>query len=170
MCRQWIALVVVAVALVAAGCNNQQQTVDVSSGAPRMAEPVQDLPAQAGSPIADIPMPVGFSLDQEHSRNAAAAGFRWIDHAYQGEGDKRTVHAFFKRQMPISRWVLMRDTYMQGEIQLTFENSRESCLVTITDGHSMFFWKKPINVNVVVLPMGKIVEEPAAGRSSLSVR
>jgi len=169
MDRQWIACVSVGLAVAAlSGCGNggwsgsQQQTVDVSSGAPRMAEPMTEVPAQAGSPIADVPVPVGFNLDQEHSRNASAAGARFVDHIYKGSGDKRTVHWFFKRQMPVSRWALMRDTFSQGQIQMDFDNSRETCRVTITDGWSIWPWSHPVKVNVVVLPVGKITtaEEP----------
>jgi hypothetical protein len=152
------------------GCNREAQTVDVSSGAPRMAEAVTEVPAQAGAPIADIPMPVGFKLDQEHSRNATAAGARFIDHVYAGDGDKRQVHMFFKRQMPISRWALMRDVFAQGSIQMDFDNSRETCRIVITESTSIWPWSKPVKVSVVVLPMGKIHEDMPQSGAKLSMR
>jgi len=117
-----------------AGCNNQPNTVDTSGGAYReVSTPVQ-LVAQARPPILDLPVPIGFRLDETRSRNFAAAGARYVDHLYRGSGDKFAVARFYKRHMPISRWVLVTDMFVQGDIMLDFEKESERCRIIISQG------------------------------------
>ena len=68
------------------------------------------------------------------SGNFSAAGARYVDHVYKGRADKFAVGRFFKRQMPINRWALVTDMFVQGDIMLDFEKDTERCRVTITDG------------------------------------
>ena len=94
--------------LISAGCN-QSGTVESSGGALRQVSPPLELVARAHPPIVDLPVPIGFDLDEGRSRNFAAAGARYVDHLYKGGSDRFAVARFYKRHMPISRWVLVTD-------------------------------------------------------------
>lgn len=126
-------LTIAAAMLLAAGCN-RTQTVDASSGAPQMVEPMAELIAQPRPPIPDMPVPIGFDLDEGKSRSFAAAGARYIDHLYKGRSDRFAVARFYKRQMPVNRWTLVTDMFVQGDIMLDFEKETERCRVIVTSG------------------------------------
>jgi len=135
MTRQWMLLLCVAAAAVlVSGCNRQGHAVDTSGGVTRQVSVAPGLVAQARPPIPDVPVPVGFRLDQRKSRNFAAAGTRYVDHRYRGGDDKYAVARFYKSHMPISRWALVTDMFVQGNILLDFEKETERCRITIDDG------------------------------------
>jgi len=117
----------------ACGCESQQElTADES----RKLEAGQLIP-KSQAPIADVPIPMGFSLDEGHSRSFAAAGTRYIDHVYEGKADKFAVARFYKNQMPRSRWVLVTDMFVQGEVKMDFEKQTEKCRIVISGGGTL---------------------------------
>ncbi len=122
-----------------------------------------ELVGQARPPIPDVPVPTGFDLDEGHSRNFTAAGTRYIDHVYRGSSDKFSVSRFYKRQMPINRWTLVTDMFVQGEIMLDFEKNMERCRVTVTDG-GLF---RGTLVKVALWTSGRIVPPTGAGGKAL---
>ena len=138
--------------LVVVGCNNKSNMV-AAGDTSREASVLARLLPQARPPIPDLPVPLGFSLVQKKSRSFAAAGARYIDHVYAGGGEKFAVQRFYKQYMPISRWTLVTDMFVQGDIQLDFEKQTERCRITITDG-SLF---NPVSVEVALWTSGRIV-------------
>jgi len=131
---RWIlGLLAVTVSVFAGGCG-KTQIVDRTSGAPRQVEPPAELLAQARPPIPDVPIPVGFKLDEGKSRNFEAAGARYVDHLYKGREDKFAVARFYKRQMPPRRWTWVTDMFVQGDIMLDFEKDTERCRVVVRKG------------------------------------
>lgn len=153
-------LLVLAAAMLAAGCGNKTQTVDASGGAPRVVEPFPELWAQARPPIPDLPMPVGFDLDEGKSRSFAAAGARYVDHVYHGGADKFAVARFYKRQMPNNRWTLVTDMFVQGEIMLDFEKDTERCRVVVIKG-GLFHASK---IKIQLWTSGRIQPVTEAGK------
>jgi hypothetical protein len=147
---KWIVAVLAALAL-ACGCT-KTETIDASSGAPRQMRSPNDLVAQARPPIPDVPLPIGFDLDEGKSRNFAAAGLRWVDHFYKGGSDKFAVARFYKRQMPVNRWTLVTDMFTQGQIMLDFEKGAERCRVIVSDG-SLFH---PTRVKAQLWTSGRV--------------
>jgi hypothetical protein len=132
MRSQWTAALLATGLLVwACGCDVSQQSRAAGSNRP---EPVPELVGQARPPVADLPVPLGFKLDQGRSRSFATGGVRWVDHVYKGSADKFAVARFYKRNMPISKWELMTDMFVQGKIILTFEKPGEASRVEIRDG------------------------------------
>ena len=109
-----------------------QSTAQNSKGRPQEAEPLMDLVAQARPPIADLPIPIGFSLEESKSRSFEAGGLRYIDHVYQGRSDKFAVKRFFERHMPISRWTLVTDMFIRGDITMDFEKESERCRILVS--------------------------------------
>ncbi len=129
MRSQRMAVLVAVGLLVVFGCggsgNNDNSNRSAGAG---------ELVGQSRPPVADLPVPSGFSLDQEQSRGFTTGGARWVDHVYKGSDDKFAVARFYKRNMPINNWNLMTDMFVQGEIVLTFEKQREAARVVIRDG------------------------------------
>lgn len=118
--------------LLAAGCNNN---ASVNTGStPREVGVPNELVAKARPPVPDVPVPLGFDLDEDESRSLASAGIRWVDHRYTGNPDKWAVGRFYKRQMPLNGWVLDSDQMSQGLITLSFSKGVERCDVRISDG------------------------------------
>ena len=68
-----------------------------------MATPSAELIAVARPRLADVPVPVGFDLDEDRSRDFSSGGARWADNVYSGSADKETAARFYIRQMPIAR-------------------------------------------------------------------
>ena len=144
MTTKWI-LAPCFVAAIAAGCQQQTRVVDASNGAAREVVAAPELVACSRPPIPDLPMPIGFDLDESASRDFAAAGARYVDHVYRGGDDKFAVARFFKRQMPVSRWVLVTSLFVQGDVMLDFEKETERCRIVITDGR---FSSTQVNVQL----------------------
>ena len=141
--------------LAAVGCG-QQQTVD-SSSHHRVVDPAKVLLAQANPAVADVPMPVGFYLDESKSRSWQTGGVRFMDHLYKGREDKFNVWRFYKRQMPVNQWTLVRDIYTQGEVLLEFDKGNERCSIMLTNG-SLFY---PTYVKVLLSMAAKVDLGPA---------
>jgi hypothetical protein len=124
-----------AVLAAAGGCANQGK--DESKSAAGNVEPPRGLIAQARPPIQDVPVPIGFSLEESRSRSFYGGGVRWVDHTYKGNEDKFDVMRFFQKHMPANRWKPMSNRFVQGRIKLEFEKEvpgyTEGCAVTIWD-------------------------------------
>ena len=132
--KQWTSLLFAA-GLLACGCEtSQQRQVDASSGDPVDVTPTMHLVARSRPPVQDLPVPLGFRLDEAHSRSFDAGDARYVHHMYHGDEDKFAVQRFYKRQMPINRWTLVTDMFVQGDIMLDFEKDLERCRIVITDG------------------------------------
>jgi len=120
-----------------AGCGSSSNSASYSGDAADVG-PDPELVAMRRPPVDDLPVPIGFYLDEGRSRNLAVAGARFIDHAYRGKADKFAVGRFYKRQMPISRWTLVTDRFTQGEILQDYEKGNERCRVSISDSGGLF--------------------------------
>lgn len=157
MRRHGCAWLWMALSAVLAGCGGSADSGDTQAVGP---EP--ELVAVRRPPIEDLPVPIGFYLDEDKSRNFSAAGSRYIDHAYKGSADKFAVGRFYKRQMPISRWTLVTDMFVQGDIVLDFEKNSERCRINISDG-GLF---NKTRVKMAVWTSGRVTGPPGIGRSS----
>ena len=122
--------VVTALLVLAGGCANVQYARREDDGS-KDPNRLPELAAQARPPIADLPVPLGFELDEKVSRSFAASGSRYVDHVYKGRCDKYAIARFYKRHMPICRWALVTDMFVQGSIQLEFEKEGERCRIAI---------------------------------------
>jgi len=159
---KWTGVVVLAWSMWLAGCNGQPNTVQSSSGALQEVAPAAELVAKARPPIADLPIPIGFDLDEGRSRNFAAAGARYVDHVYRGGADKFAVARFYKRHMPISRWARVTDMFVQGDIMLDFEKESERCRIIVTRGGGPF---RSTTIKVQLWTTGRIqTPQPRSSR------
>ncbi len=136
--------------IIAVGCE-QPETVG-SASAEQGIDELDELIARSRPPISDLPIPVGFKLDESKSRNHESGGFRHIYHVYTGAGDKFAVKRFYERHMPISRWVLMSYRFGTGKIIMDFEKETEHCDIRITHGG----WFRRVKIEVEVWTIGPI--------------
>jgi hypothetical protein len=150
--RRVVGVLLMAAAVIA-GCNNKKMEDSGESS----SEASVELVAQARPPIPDLPVPIGFDLDQRRSRNLAAAGVRWIDHLYKGKADKFSVARFYRRQMPLTRWTLVTEMFAKGNLTLDFERQADRCHVTMSDG-SLFH---PTYVHVELWTAGRVPTPPS---------
>jgi hypothetical protein len=151
--RRIVGVLLVGAAMAIAGCNSSK---NVESSDDSSAEAPVELVAMGRPPIPDLPVPIGFELDQGRSRNLAAAGVRWVDHLYKGKADKFSVARFYRKQMPLSRWVLVTEMFAKGDLKLAFERQSDRCHVTLSDG-SLFH---PTYIRVELWTAGRVPEPP----------
>ncbi len=164
MRRHGCTMLILAISTLMIGCGDSSGTGGVSAGGSGDVGPLPELVAMRRPPIADLPVPIGFDLKESKSRNFSAAGARYIDHAYGGRADKFAVGRFYKRQMPISRWTLVTDMFVQGDIMIDFEKDSERCRISISDGG--FFGST--RIQMAVWTSGRIVPPPGYGNSRSS--
>ena len=155
-------LCVAAAAAVAwmAGCNSPPRTVDSTGGRYRETTVPPELVAMARPPLPDLPVPIGFKLDEGRSRNFRGGTARYVDHLYKGGADKFAVARFYMRHMPIQRWVLVTDMFVQGEVMMDFKKESESCRIIVSDG-SLF---NPTHIKITLWTSGRIQSPGGAGK------
>lgn len=152
-------LVLVAVAALAGGCINGVQTVDNTGNAPRQVGVRRALVVKQGSPMRDLPVPVGFKLDERRSRHFRGGSARYVDHVYKGGADKFAVARFYMMQMPVQRWVLVTDMFVQGQVTMDFRKESESCRVTVSGGGAL----SSTQIRVTLWTSGRI-RSPGKGK------
>lgn len=161
MKHRWIiGLLSVATGLFVLGCGNSQP-----SSAPPASPSGPELIPQVRSPIPDLPVPVGFSLNEDESRSIASAGMRFVEHVYTGKPDKYAAKRFYMANMPSNRWILINDVIANGEIRMEFEKDGrgERCTIIIGDNNLLGSLFSPTKVKATVQTVGR-VETPAANR------
>lgn len=137
------------------GCQSGGGSSAPAAAGPSTVQDVDALPemvALARPPIADLPVPVGFHLQEDKSRSFEAAGMRYIDHLYYGHGDRFAVKRFYERQMPISRWVLVTDMFIRGSVMMDFEKGSERCQISINSTG----WFNGLKIQIAVWTSGPI--------------
>jgi hypothetical protein len=140
-------------AALAVGCKDPEMETGKKSG-PSESSNSMELIAQPDPPILDIPVPIGFELNEDRSRHRRAAGIRFVDHMYVGRAEKFAVVRFYKRHMERKGWSLMNSQYAQGRSMLSFEKKTagftEECLISISDAG---MWNR-VQIVVAVGPRG----------------
>ncbi len=150
--------------LLSSGCGNSNKKLETTSGGYREVAPPIELIAQARPQIHDLPVPIGFKLDEKHSRNYDTGVARFVDHLYKGNADKWAVARFYKRQMPNYQWTHAMDVFTQGDRRLDFERETERCRIIICNG-SLFH---PTYIKIWLGTTGRIVapKEKTGGKST----
>ncbi len=140
-----------ALAGLSAGCLDAQINGGETSEAD--GEKSTELVDKSNPPVLDIPVPIGFELDEARSINRSGAGMRIVDHVYVGRADKFAVVRFYEQMMPEQGWKKMEYQFAKGRGVLSFEKDlagyKEGCRITVDDGS----WGR-IEVNVELGPRG----------------
>ncbi len=97
------------------------------------SNPSVDLGAQARSPLPDVPVADGFELVELRSRSWQSGQSRFVDHMYEGSGDKFAVSRFYEKQMPIAGWSMESSQFLQGRGTMDFIKGQERCRITYYD-------------------------------------
>jgi hypothetical protein len=87
-------------------------------------------------PIADVPVPAGFSLVQKKSNSKVipSSNVRFVDHLYSGREDFLPVVRFYRDQLPANGWQWVDQTQTGSEMSLHFTKNNEDCRITIRSG------------------------------------
>ncbi len=92
------------------------------------------IPA-VSSPIADVPIPAGFTMTGDSTSKVESTGLRFVDHKYAGSDDFLPVVRFYKDQMPTKGWTFVdQNQLVHNEISLHFTKNSEDCIITVTPG------------------------------------
>ena len=132
--KQILGLLTAAGAVWMSGCNGNPQQMDSTAGSSRTPAPPRQLMALERPWIPDLPVPMGFKIDESRSRHFSGGAARYVDHLYKGGADKFDVARFYLQQMPIQRWVLVTEMFVQGDVSMDFKKESESCRVVVSDG------------------------------------
>ena len=120
------------------------------------SNPGVELAAVAKPPVADLPVPFGFKLDEGASRSNDSGVARFVDHLYWGEASKFAVSRFYKKAIVARKWRFVSETFSLGDQNLRFDRPGEKCSVFITSGS----WLHPTKVKVQ-LWTSEILSRPA---------
>jgi|GEM_PF-4770683 len=120
------------------------------------SNPGMELDAIAKPPLADLPVPTGFEIDDRHSRSFDSGVARLVDHLYWGSASKFAVARFYKKAMVARKWRFISETFSLGEQTLQFKRPGEACRVRIASGS----WLHPTKVKLE-LWTSEIITRPA---------
>jgi hypothetical protein len=115
-------------------------------------------------PVPDLPVAIGFKMNESISRNYESAGARFIDHTYEGQADKFDVERFYRQQMPLKGWTMRGSQMVRGDFLMRFEKGSELCEVGISSEKTFRGERTTVNFNVQTLGRG----EPSVYRESRS--
>ena len=122
------------------------------------SNPGAELAAVAKPPVADLPVPAGFKLDEGRSRTFDSGVARFVDHVYWGPASKFAVSRFYKKAMVARKWRFVSETFSLGDQDLRFKRPGETCRVRITPGS----WLHPTKLKLE-LGTSEFISRPANG-------
>jgi hypothetical protein len=111
------------------------------------------LVADAHSPVADVPVPTGFTRTSEStSKQNPSNSIRFVNHKYKGSDGVLPVVSFYKEQLPKFKWAAPEIQEMGKEVTLTTTNDRkEVCTVTVTASA----WGGSV-IHITINPAGQV--------------
>jgi len=159
---QWIAALLLAgcVCGCEAGLSSDPPSYGAGAGSTSDANRAASGPRVAGlipqsrPPIPDVPVPIGFKLAEQISRNYESAGARFVDHTYEGHADKFQIERFYANQMPLKGWTLLGRQMVRGTFLMRFEKKDEYCEIRITTESTFTGERTQITVNIQTLGRG----------------
>ncbi len=82
----------------------------------------------------DIPVPQGFTMDLNRSYFNSSGGARRGLLTYTGKAQTSDIVTFFRDNMPVSGWVLKKDSADFGSLSLHFVKGAEAADIRIVPG------------------------------------
>lgn len=96
------------------------------------------LVPRAQSPIADVPVPVGFHLVESISRHYTVGEQRFIDHTYEGRESKFDVERFYRERMPLKDWQPKGEQMVRGRFEQRYRKADELAQITVDSSRNAF--------------------------------
>ncbi len=121
--------IITCLSLLAAGC-----TLSGCAWFSAESNPGAELGAVAKPPVADLPVPSGFEMEEGRSRSFDSGVARLVDHFYRGSASKFAVSRFYKKAMVARKWRFVSEFFSLGEQTLQFARPGEECRVRIAPG------------------------------------
>lgn len=121
MRRSVLSALVVAAGIVVfgGGCTSVQQTDSIT-----VRNPLRVVPER---PLDDVPVPVGFTYKKNDSY-VFSGNYRVAKLEYRGTPQIEECVAYFKEHAPVSRWIFVRESTVDGPVVL-FQNEAEEMAV-----------------------------------------
>jgi hypothetical protein len=132
--------------LVVGGCDEGSGMSDLTSvdGANTTLMPIQTPQV----PLEDVPIPVGFDLDERRSRYFAPGNMRFVDYFYKGSLERAKVLAFYRQEMTYAGWERVDErTSVGGTVLMEFDNGIERCEITLSKSSNLF---KPTELHIML--------------------
>jgi hypothetical protein len=99
-------------------------------------------------PLEDVPIPVGFDLDENRSRYFAPGNTRFVDYFFKGSMDRSQVAAFYRQEMTYAGWELIDErTSEDSMVIMDFDNGTEKCNITLSQSSNLF---KPTQLHIAL--------------------
>jgi hypothetical protein len=156
-----IAAACAAAALLSSGCANDRTSLGASAEGSALPPSDGVLAAANASPVADVPIPAGFRLQDRKSWARRAGTIRYVHHVYRGGDATQDVARFYLDEMATGAWRLASYREADGEFAILFESASEYCFIKITK--SWFFGVyKYISVEISPKPQGEFKPRYAA--------
>ncbi|MDD4890255.1 MAG: hypothetical protein PHU85_10035 [Phycisphaerae bacterium] len=115
------------------GCSNELR-IDNSSGAPQQVATQERLVAKANSPVADVPIPIGFDISEGDSNAQVTGQMRYVCHTYKGRKAKDRVASFYCEQLVTNnKWRQDGVRKNNGVWRLHFTKGIERCDIAISE-------------------------------------
>lgn len=114
--RSVACVVLLSVALIG-GCSDLR-AVRSDDGQLLAAPTGRGLVARSPSPVADLPMPIGFVMVQSRSRASVEPGRRMVTHVYQGRAAFADVIEFYRSELRRHGW-RVRGERIEGQTAVT---------------------------------------------------
>lgn len=119
-----IALALLTAALLT-GCGERETNEDT----------MRPLLADVNSPIADVPIPAGFTMSKDEKESFSDvygnSSLRFVKHHYTGSDNYLMVAKFYREQMPQKKWTLVQQSQEGESLTLTFLKNNEDCIINI---------------------------------------
>ena len=120
----------------------------------------------APSPIpyfGDVPVPAGFTRENDRSIDVVSGSVRMVRHVYRGKAQLLALRDFFSEQMPVGGWREVSRQFEEGLFTLRFEKEGESCEVKFLRRSG---WSPGIELTIVVAPRNRTKPPPTLRRTS----
>ena len=113
--------------LVCLGCNG----IALSSSGDDRESPSSGLRSMRQAFVSDVPVPEGFTIEDNMSEDYATPGWRFVRYTFRGNADRRAVLSFYREQMQLNNWTYISRQGTKGRYTLRFEKTNEVCEVEI---------------------------------------
>ncbi len=96
-------------------------------------EPPKPLKVSPLLKFSDLPVPMGFRIQEGESWTYTAKGVRLAELHYVGTASVSKVVSFYEEQMPVSGWEKMLSVGSEDQMRLQFKHTRkpERCRITV---------------------------------------
>lgn len=103
-----------------------------ADGEPLPAIEGPGLVASSGSPVPDVPMPIGFVAVVSRSSSQVIGQVRFVDHLYQGRASAADTVGYYRQQIRQHNWQPISEQTQQGVTVIRLNKGRENLEISVS--------------------------------------